>query len=173
MSTYTPGREIQAFLIDQFRNDPVLTGATPSEAPGYIGGLLYPDWSPRVNADDMRVYSHRASLPVGVNTRDALPRVMVSCEWQPHSWEQDPPELTGPVRGWLRVVVPDTQEEYGDRLFTYAVQRLLSTPVNSPRILAGGLYLTNEQGLKDRIDAFEGAWEYVIGFRSASGSSLQ
>lgn len=173
VSTYTPARELAARVIGLLRADATLNGAAPTGLAGYVGGLLFPDWAPRVNVDDDRVYTSSAQLPPDVNLRAALPRILIETKWTPHGYEQEPDVLTGPLALWLHLVVPDDQEEYGDRIAAYVVQFLISTQLSTNRILASGLYLTPDPEMKDRIAAFEGAWEYVYGFRSASGSSLQ
>jgi hypothetical protein len=173
VSTYTPARELAARVISLLRADPVLNGAAPTGVAGYVGGLLFPDFAPRVNGDDDRVYTSSATLPPDVNVRGALPRILVEAKMHPHQYEQEPDVLTGAITLWIHLVVPDDQEEYGDRIAAYVVQLLVSTQLSTNRILASGLYLTSDPEMKDRIAAFEGAWEYVFGFRSASGSSLQ
>lgn len=173
VSTYTPAREVAARLVSVFRLDPILNGPAPTLAVGYVGGLLFPDWSARTHLEDDRVYTLNADLPAAINTRENLPRIAVATRWQPHDYEQDPEELTGSVEVRLHVITPREQEEYADRLAAVVIRLALSTQLSTDRILASGLYMVSDPLPKSPIDAFEGAWEVIMSFRSGSGSVIK
>jgi len=155
-STYTPAREVAKALIDAIRADHSMEG------------LLFPSWSPRLSSDDDRVYTGSAELPPDLALRERLPRIVVAARWSPHAFEQEPTEtLVGAVTVDLHVVMPKERDEEGDRLATAAILKVLSTPLSGARIIAAGLALQGDVQ-KNRIAAFDGAWEWVATFRSAS-----
>lgn len=160
-STYLPDVELAGRVVEILRLE------------ASIQTLLFPSWSPRIDSDDDRVYTSQVNLPEDSAHREALPRVLVDATWQPSQYEQDGPNLMGGVNLFVHVVVPKEEEEYGALLTTAVIQRLLSTQLSGPRIIAAGLYLTDQQRPKQRIEAFTGAWEYMVQFRSAHVEVLQ
>lgn len=162
-STYTPAREVAKALVDAFRADTVWSNP---------GGLLFPAWANRINSDDDRVYSNQVELPEDAGVREQLPRILFEVLWQSALFEQEQSGiLHGPVNVYVHVVVPRDQEEYGEQLVAQAFLKIrsvlgpLSTGALSARIIAAELVPTTGV-LKDRIPAFNGAWEWIAGFRS-------
>lgn len=130
--------------------------------------LLFPSWAdPRIDALDDRVYTTEVNLPEDSKHRSALPRILVEATWTPSQYEQDGPNLMGPVALFLHIVTPKEEEEAGGMLAAAVTQLLLSTQLSGPRIIAAGLYLSDQQRPKQRISAFTGAWEYMVQLRSA------
>lgn len=161
-SSYPPGEELARAVIDVLRAD------------SNFDTLLFPSWAPpRAGTNDDRVYTASAYLPENAAFRDTLPRILVEPTWTPAQYEQDAGILQGAVSLFVHIVVPQDQEEYGAMLAAALMQLLLSTQLSSPRIIAAGLYLTDQQRPKQRIAAFKGAWEYMVQFRSANVGVLQ
>ena len=155
-STYTPSREVSVALVAALRGDVGLHG------------LLFPSWSPSAGFDDERVYSNHVELPESPAVREALPRILLDVIWRPHDYEQEQVgTLHGSVGVYLHVITPKEQEEYGELLVASAMKLILSTRLSGARIIAAELVPTTDV-LKQRIEAFNGAWEWVAPFRSTN-----
>lgn len=164
MSTYGHGASLQRRLIEVLRSDGAL-----STSPG---GLLYPDWSPKFNDVDSRVYPTNVQFPTGSELIRMLPRVLVEVHQRSHDYEQEAPGiLQGPVRVWVHTVVPLEEEELGERIDAYLNTLLLSTWLSDARIIAGRLVASDDRR-RTRLEAFNGAWEFVSGFTSPNVGAI-
>lgn len=162
-STLMPSTEVAMALVALFRTDPAWSNAPTV---GASGGLLFPDWAPRTHAKDDRVYSNKAELPKDPAVLQALPRVLFDVNWRDHGYEQEQAgTLHGPVTVWLHVLVPRENEMYGERLTAAAMLLIKSTRLSSARIIAAELTVTSD-AVKERIAAFNGAWEWLVGYKS-------
>ena len=162
-STYTPAREVSVALVSLFTTNPQWSAASTV---GASGGLLFPSWSPRTHQDDYRVWSNRAEMPSDPLILNALPRLLFDVNWRPHTYEQEEPgRLHGSVSVWLHILTPREQEEYGERMLAAAMLLIASTRLSSARIIAAELTATSD-ATKDRIAAFNGAWEWMVNLRS-------
>lgn len=156
MSTYSPAAELTKRLVDLFR----------ANAPLQV--LLFPTWSPSTDALDKRVWSAFVELPVIPALREALPRVLVECVENAHDREHDDPAiLSSDVTVFIHTVVPKQEEELGDQIDTLLRTLVLSTWLSNTRIIAANL-VPEGQRRKERIAAFNDAWEYVSRFSSPS-----
>jgi hypothetical protein len=165
-STHTPAREIGRALINLYRGDPQFSASGPSV--GGTGGLLFPDWSPRVHANDYRVWTNHVQLPPDMpEVLTALPRILFDVRWRSHPYEQEEEGLLhGPVTATLIVQTPKEREDYADELMAAAYLRLLSTPLSSARIIAAELAPTTGDIMKVRLSAFDDAFQMSADFRS-------
>ena len=154
VSTYTPAREVRSVLIDALRADTA------------THDLLFPVWAEQVGPDDLRAYDAHAELPTGP-IRTALPRLMLDVRWQAHDLEQEGDNLHGPVMVTLYGIVPRAHKEHGEALIARAVRVLLSTQLSGARIIAANLYQTTAIVPAERLESFDGAWQYRCEFRSA------
>ena len=157
MSTFGPAAETQKRFIELFRADPVLM--TPNT------GLLFPPYQPQINGDDLRVYPAAVELPENPDLREALPRVLVETVSFAHDYEQTPTILEGPVTMYTHVVVPKEDEERGELIDARLATLIASTRASDARIIAAD-FVPYGQRQRERIPAFNGAWEIVSGYRS-------
>lgn len=164
MSMYGPAAGTQRRIIDLLRADGALS-ASP-------GGLLYPEWSPKVDDDDTRIYSVSAHLPPDSEFVNLLPRILIEVVQRAHDYEQEQPGvLQGPVRVWTHTVVPREEEELGERIDAYLTGVLLSTVLSDARIIAARLSLEGDRR-RVRVEAFNGAWQFISGYLSPNVGAL-
>lgn len=164
MSTLGHGAEMQRRIVNMLRADTTLMSPT---------GLLYPEYAPKLDSNDLRVYTVSARLPASAVFVRTLPRVLIEVAQMAHSYEQeDTAVLHGPVKLWVHTVVPENEEEAGELIDAYITTLVLSTWLSDARIIAGRLSLEGTRR-RDRIDEFNGAWQFITGFGTPNAASLQ
>lgn len=166
MATMGHGAAMQRAVIDLLRGDPIL-----SDSGG--GGLLYPDYAPKLDTNDYRVYEASVRLPGNAAFVRTLPRVLVEVIQYAHDLEQEDPDVPfGPVKVFVHTIVPSGEDEAGEVLDAYITRLILSTSLSDARIIAPKLTLEGQRR-RERIDEFNGAWQFVSGFAAANAGSLQ
>lgn len=163
-STYDPGTALKRRVIDLLRADRYLCDP--------LTGLLYPESSPKKGETDLRVYSSSAVLPGTSEWVSILPRIMVESVVRAHSYEQDGPVLVAPVKIIVYVIVGLVDEQLGEQINAYVQGVLPSTWLSDARIITGKL-TSDGDGRRERLDAFNGAWQFVTGYSTPSAGSLQ
>lgn len=166
MSTLGPGEEMQRRIVNLLRADAILSDTTT--------GLLYPEYAPHGDNEDLRVFGSDPTLPNDTSTAvSQLPRVLVEVMTYAHPHEQDDPAvLHGPVKVWVHTVVNLNDEQLGATIDARITTILLSTWLSDARIIAPRLALDGMRR-RERIGEFNGAWEYVSGFAAGDAGSLQ
>jgi hypothetical protein len=164
MSTYGFGAATQRRIVELLRAD----GALCSDA----NGLLFPDYAPRIDETDVRVYESSVQFPTSHALVYALPRLLIEVVERAHDYEQeDPHVLQGPVRVWVHTVTAKEDSERAERIDAYVTTLLLSTWLSDASIIAARLSRDGDRR-RGRIEAFNGAWEIVTGFSAPNVGSL-
>ena len=149
-----PADEYVRAIVEMLRADAVL-------AP-----FLFPSWSPSLGPLDVRIYSSGVELPEDAAIRAALPRVLIETVAYPFVTEQPAGQAgLADVPVYTHVLVPKEREEHGKIIDAYLSRLLVSTPLNTVRIITASLSLDGQRRV-GRISGFDDAWEVVTQYRS-------
>ena len=147
------GMELQRRIVNFLRADTIL--ADPA------GSMLFPDWAPQINGDDLRVYEETIELPEHPDVREALPRILVGVRAAGSDREQrGAGDHEGPAVVDIRVVTPKEESQLCDEIAARVSTLIASTWLSDARIIAAEL-VPDGRVSKGRISAFNGAWEIL------------
>jgi hypothetical protein len=163
-STYKPSTELQRRIIDLLRADPILSDP--------LAGLLFPQRMPKKGDTDVRVYSTQALQKGAASWVRTLPRIAVEGVQRSHDYEQDSPILVGPVKIYTYTVVDPEDEQLGEQIDAYLQGVLPSTWLSDARIITSKL-TSDGDGRRERLEVFNGAWQFVGSYSTPSAGSLQ
>ena len=175
-STYTPGIEARKWLVELLRVDTVLVGATPPDV-GEAGGLLYPEWSKKLDDDDHRVWSAGDKLPDNSAVREALPRILVEVLEEMHQREQRDARvagvtiLDGPVTLLVHHLCEEADEELARRIVARTTHVILSTQPSGARMIAAE-FVPDGPLRDERVATFRNAWDVITRWRSENVGAL-